>query len=79
VNKKAISTRARKASANINLVRWKIITYNSLHIFRVIIDVEEVTCSKSIIQRLLKSPQVIKHFRGHQGCKLPTSETFIFI
>lgn len=44
------------------LLQQQLLTNDRLHIFRVVIDVEEVTCSQGIVQRFLKSSQVVKHF-----------------
>lgn len=54
-------------------------TNDRLHVFRVVIDIEEVTSSQGIVQRFLKGSQVVKNFRSNQSSKLAAPKALIFI
>lgn len=54
-------------------------TNDRLHVFRVVIDIEEVTSSQGIVQGFLKGSQVVKNFRSNQSSKLAAPKALIFI
>lgn len=54
-------------------------TNDRLHIFRVVVDIEEVTSSQGIVQGFLKGSQVVKNFRSNKSSKLAAPKTFVFI
>lgn len=60
-------------------LQQQLFTNDRLHIFRVVVDIEEVTSSQGIVQGFLKGSQVVKNFGSNQSGKLAAPKTFIFI
>lgn len=57
----------------------KSLTNDGLHIFGVICDIEKLSSTESIVQRLLKGSKVVENLRGHQGSKCSTPKCLILI
>lgn len=60
-------------------LQQKVFTNDRLHIFWVVVDIEEVTSSQGIVQGFLKGSQVIKNFWSNESSKLAAPKTFVFI
>ena len=55
------------------------LTNNGLHILRVVWDIEQFSSPQGVVQRLLKSSEVVEDLGGHKGSKLPAPKGLILI